>query len=192
MLCVLFFAALFGIIWADVRFWQDPLTERSATELTQEIFLGLSACMFWGLGLKDATQRGLYILVAGFISVMLIRELDTLFDMVWHGFWVYPALAVTFLSIISAYFSKNSTLEPMAKFLQNKDYMMLSHGMIIVLVFSRLFGMGVLWKLALGDDFHRLIKDIVEEGVELLGYGFIFMGSLKYFVSQLRQPKASN
>lgn len=68
--------------------------------------------MFWGLGLKDATQRGLYILVAGFISVMLIRELDTLFDMVWHGFWVYPALAVTFLSIISAYFSKNSTWNP--------------------------------------------------------------------------------
>ncbi|MFM2481624.1 hypothetical protein [Celerinatantimonas sp. YJH-8] len=181
-----FIAALFGIIWCDITFWKHPLTERSATELMQEILIGCSALMFWILALQYSSRRGLFILVAGFFSVMLIRELDSFFNLISDGFWLYPALALTGISVIGAFSCKKTVIQPLADFMANRHYQTISHGLIILLVFSRLFGMDLLWQTLLGDDYRRIVKDLVEEGVELLGYGFIFIGSLNYFITKYR------
>lgn len=120
-----------------------------------------------------------------FYAALLVRELDALFDYIWHGFWVYPALSVTLISIALARHYKGSVLNGFAEFCQSKAYIMMACGLVTLLVFSRLFGMGYFWELILHNGYVRVAKNIAEEGVELIGYGFVLTASGKYLSSQI-------
>ncbi|MGO2497498.1 MAG: hypothetical protein ACTH6I_05700 [Vibrio litoralis] len=52
--------------------------------------------------------------------------------------------------------------------------------MALLLVFSRLFGMGHFWQGILGPDYDRVIKRVVEEGLEVLAYVVIFYSAIGY------------
>ena len=52
--------------------------------------------------------------------------------------------------------------------------------MLIVLVFSRLFGMHQLWQHLMLDGYNRVVKNIAEEGTELLGYSICWLASTRY------------
>lgn len=172
------------MVYVDLNIFQHGVPEIGATEITQELFALISALLFAKLAYKLPQARGFYTLVAGFFLCIVIRELDQFFDLLWHGFWVIPALSCALLSIGYAKFRCQGTvLKPMADFTQTKAYPFLLIGLLILLIFSRVFGSGNLfWIGIMGDSYEHGFKNALQEGLELLGYGFIFYSACLSFV----------
>jgi hypothetical protein len=53
-------------------------------------------------------------------------------------------------------------------------------GLLVLLVFSRLFGYGPFWKATSHNDSFRAVKRVTEGGIELMGYLLIFISSCEY------------
>lgn len=171
-------------IFTDLVILKNNVAEISLTEITQEAFLLITLLIYWYGAWRKEEIRGFLVLVAGFFTTLFIRELDVFFDSISHGFWVYIAITTAILSISYSYFfAKGTNLKPFLDFLDTKTYFLLLIGMIILLIFSRAFGSGnLLWSYLLPGEYLFIVKTAIQEGLELLGYAFIFYGSilLKY------------
>lgn len=110
---------------------------------------------------------------------MLIREHDFLFDLIRHGAWVYPALAVTLAALLMALIWRHTVIGPMAAFTRLQGYHQLILGLVVVLVFSRVFGTGSLWRAVMLDEYQNLYKSVIQEGLELFGYLLIAYGTVQ-------------
>ncbi len=163
----------------DVVMIGHGVPEDSVTEMTQAALLLISAALFGCSAWREPGTRGFFVLVAGFFLCMLVRELDEFLDEVWHGFWLVPALGVAILTIaLVLVLWRDSVLRPMAEFIDTKPYFHLLFGLIVVLVFSRIFGSGsLMWERIMGPDYTRISKAALQEGLELFGYVFIAYGS---------------
>lgn len=60
-----------------------------------------------------------------------------------------------------------------------KEFDILVLGMAMLLVFSRLYGMGDFWKEVMDENYIRIIKNISEEAIELLSYLIIAISGSK-------------
>ncbi|HCH01355.1 MAG TPA: hypothetical protein DEV85_05620 [Vibrio sp.] len=164
----------------DLIYLKHGIGETSLTEYFQELILFLTALSFGYVTYKETSTRHFCTLVTGFFSCMFIRELDGLFDLVFHGFWIVPALLVAISAIAYASRDIKQTIYTFAHFTQNRNFFSLCLGMALLLVFSRLFGMGHFWQGILGPDYDRVIKRVVEEGLEVLAYVVIFYSAIGY------------
>ena len=131
---------------------------------------------------KHQDSRGFLVLVAGFFSAMLIREIDMFLDAVTQGFWLYPAVAVSVAVIIYAVRQRGTVITPALRLASTKPFAYLAIGLLLVLVFSRAFGTGQLWAELMGADYRRIYKSAIQEGIELLGYVLVFFGALTTFL----------
>lgn len=156
---------LFGL-WLDVHVLHDKLHEISVTEILQETILAVIVFIHFRLVKDTEYMRECNVLIGGFFMAMLIRELDALFDFIAHGSWVWFALSVSILAISYATLRYRKTLLQLSSYPQTPYYGMMISGLLCVLVFSRLFGMHLLWDSVLGEEYVRIIKNIVEEGAE--------------------------
>lgn len=166
----------------DLRYFRNEVGEFSVTEIVQTVLLLTSVIVFWSAARQRPQSRGFLILVAGFLSCMLIREQDSWLDYVFHGFWFWPAIFVAGASITYAcMLCRQTVLGPMSAFIDTKPYFYLVFGLLVVLVFSRLFGSGaLLWKHAMMADYSSTYKSAVQEGLELFGYVFVAFGSILF------------
>ncbi|MDW6094169.1 hypothetical protein [Vibrio rhizosphaerae] len=160
-------------LWLDYLYGDHYIGENSVTEYVQQILLGIAAIAFYRVKASHENLRHAAILISGFFVVLSIRELDFLFDYIWHGFWVYPALFVTFCAIVYALRGKTQVFHEMAEILSVPNMRLLVCGVILLLSFSRLFGMGSFWHMVMQDDYVRNVKNTIEEGTELLCYALI-------------------
>lgn len=171
-------AGIVAIIRIDFFILENNLIETSLTEYFQLILLFTSIGIYAWSANKIKESQVLYLLTAGFFGCMFLRELDYYFDMVFHGFWLYPTLllAITLLiyGIKNRYLLKNSA----QKFSRTSAYCNILVGLVIILVFSRLYGSGTLWRDIMDDNYHHIYKTVIQEPLELFGYLFIFIGSL--------------
>ena len=180
----------------DVIVLGNDIGEISLTEVVQVILLLTTAIIFWYRAWRATEARGFLILVAGFFSCMLIRELDFLFDKIDHGFWFWPATAIAVMSIFTALkYCQGTVCEPMAAFINTKPYFYIVFGLLVVIIFSRIFGSGNLFWQHVVADYTRIYKSLLQEGLELFGYIFITYGSClilwdkKIFLNSERSPK---
>ncbi len=180
ILAALFLALMILPIYIDVTWMNDALHETSFTETTQEIMLAVIAALFFIAAQRRPAQRGALTLVAGFYSCMLIRELDFVFDTIQHGSWIWFALAVTAGCLAVALRTPKKTLHALARLLQHRSWPVMASGFLVVLVFSRLFGIHALWQHLMLGDYNRVVKNMAEEGTELLGYGLCWLASVRY------------
>ncbi len=180
LLLIMIVAIVCLTIFSDVMLLKHGVGEYSLTGFYQQILLVLVICCFLYAIKMDECNRHFHVLVMGFFTCMLIRELDSFFDQIIHGFWLYPALFVFFICSFYALQNKSGTLEGLAKFTVHRNFQGIAISLVIVLIFSRLFGMGELWETILADNYVRLAKTTVEEGVELLGYSLLFYSVLGY------------
>lgn len=183
-----FFLALFslivpGFVFIDAVIIGNGVGESSITELTQETLLLVSAICFGYAAWRNENCRGFFVLVAGFFSCLLVRELDSVFDNYRHGFWFWPALLVALSSITYVMICcRDSVLGSMADFVDSRPYFFIVFGLVIVLFFSRVFGSGeILWKHLMTSDYDNLYKRALQEGLELFGYIHVAYGSLLIF-----------
>nr|WP_241902039.1 hypothetical protein [Vibrio lentus] len=119
------------------------------------------------------------VLVSAFFAVMFIREMDFWFDKITHGAWFVPAALVAGSAIFYAVKNGKRTIYQLTFILASPHMNLLLTGLMLLLVFSRLFGMGSFWHNVMGDDYVRAVKNIAEEGTELLAYCLIAFASLK-------------
>ncbi|MEI8634542.1 hypothetical protein P4S72_25985 [Vibrio sp. PP-XX7] len=162
----------------DYTYGARIINETSMTEYMQQILLGIAVIAFYRVKTQRYSLRHGAILISGFFLVLSIRELDFLFDYIRHGFWVYPALAVTGAAIFYAAGAKKQIVNQLAEILSAPNMRILVCGLFLLLVFSRLFGMGPFWKMIMQDHYMRGVKDVAEEGIELLCYGLIAYASV--------------
>lgn len=179
-----------GLVLTDILLLHNDLSEHSLTEGAQSALLGGIVFLFGWCAWQRPGQRGCYLLMAGFFGCLLIRESDAFFDQIYHGFWLIPALVLALASLLAARAHPGTVLEPLAEVMESRAWMGLVIGMAIVLVFSRLLGMGMLWHALMGEQFVRSVKNIVEEATESLGYFVVFFSSLSHALRYARHPRA--
>ena len=167
------------LIYIDAIDFSHGVTEASFTEFSQELLLLFSSCLLGYGAWRYPGSRGLFVLAAGFFGTMLIRELDKMFDLLWHGFWLVPAITLSTASILYvAIYCRSSLLKGAAYFANSKSYCFIAFGLVVVLAFSRVFGSGgFFWKDILGEAFSYDFKGSLQEGLELFGYVYVAYGS---------------
>ncbi|ORU90542.1 MAG: hypothetical protein A6F71_06140 [Cycloclasticus sp. symbiont of Poecilosclerida sp. M] len=109
---------------------------------------------------------------------MFIRECDGFLDAISHGFWKVPANIVLGVSIYYAYKNKNTLFQPLLTHNQTREFTFIYIGLLVIMVFSRIFGTANLWQYLVDDNYHRFYKKITQEGLELFGYTLVFYGSM--------------
>ena len=187
-----FFVLVLAMLWVPVAVLLDVevighgMPELSVTEISQEAALLVSSLLMYMLVFKLPTQRGFLLLVAGMLLSMFIRELDYLFDRIRHGFWKYPVtFVVVFTFALAALFRKN-VVSAMAEATRSVPFAYILAGLAVVLFFSRVFGTGSFWETILhagaGASAPALVKNAVQEGLELIGYVLILYGSVLLFL----------
>lgn len=175
-------AALIAVlcVFIDINILHNGLSEISLTEIVQEsILLAIVAIHMW-LARSKQELRQCDILIAGFFMSMLIRELDALFDLISHGCWVWFALTVSAIAVISVMRQRANIVMQLTRYTQMISWGIMMSGLLFVLVFSRLFGMSSLWHHILQDGYLRVVKNMVEEGCELFGYVLCLIATLVY------------
>lgn len=178
-------AALFGvaqIIASDARL--QSFKENSTTEHAQDVVLFSGFLLAFFIGYKFQKISTLSYSLAALLLISFIREMDAFFDSVlFHGAWAYFAGAALITYIILV-FKKLKYLNTEINLI--KDHIslgMVTIGLLIIHVFSRLYGRKKMWKALMGEDnFIRTVKDASEEGIELLGYTIIFIGIVELYL----------
>ncbi len=188
VLAALSFAFVIAVAMIDARlFGPGCFTESSLIEIVQELELFAAAILFCALG--NLRRKRLFLLAAGLIACMLIRELDALFDMVWHGCWFYAALACAGIFLAAGLRrGLQAPLQEMEGFTRGPAFAVLFAGLVVVLVVSRLLGMQAFWDAALAADFPYKLKRIIEETLELWGYTLILSSALLYLIAPQKEP----
>lgn len=175
----------------DVNLFNNGLSEISVTEIVQESLLAAIVGVHLWLARRSGAMRACNILIAGFFMSMLLRELDALFDMISHGSWVWFALGVAAVAVTSVARHPARAVQQLVEYTRTPCWGIMLSGLLAVLVFSRLFGMGILWHNLLQDGYLRIVKNMVEEGTELFGYILCATATLVHLVdSNARQKKA--
>ena len=183
-------ALVLGCILLDLQYFKY-LPERGFVEHSQELLIFLSASIFLYLAFKK--NNSALWLVGGFLACMFVRELDSVFDKIFHGAWAYIAIPIACLCVYKA-LKKGivETINLLAEFMRTQAFTRLSSGLLAVLVFSRLIGYKPMWKLAMGKHYYWNVKFIVEEGTELFGYSIIFLAAVEYASYLLNKGDSQN
>lgn len=173
-------------VFTDITILENELSELSITEFLQEFFILVSAIVFYKLSLKQLESKGFFILISGLFTLMFIREGDYFLDMIAHGFWKFPALLILIITGYYALKNKKTILQPLLKYTNTRNFAYLLMGFLVIIVFSRVFGTGSLWREIMGEDYKHVYKTIIQEGLELFGYVFVFYGSLLVYFDKNR------
>ncbi|MEJ2762385.1 hypothetical protein VV869_00055 [Photobacterium sp. MCCC 1A19761] len=181
----LLLAASAVVIHLEVADLNAYAGENSLIEYLQETYLFLAGSLFAAVAFRRPSQRGFAVLASAFFYILMIRELDAVFDQISHGFWKYPAWLLATSAIIFAVRHKAVTLKPLIDYAQHRSFGLMLAGMATLLVFARLFGMGELWQALMQDAYMRPVKNLAEEGVELLAYSLIAFAAAWYCLPAL-------
>lgn len=159
----------------------ESIGEISLSEITQEMIL-LIICVIYAMCIKNKAKfHRLSVLIFGFFTTMLIRELDAFFDEIRHGSWIYPALLVAISSIAYAFKYPKHLNDELERYLKTRSFIVALCGLTVVLVFSRIFGTMSFWMHVLNDkNMASLVKNTVQEGLELFGYILCLMSAVLY------------
>jgi hypothetical protein len=179
-------AAVPSIVALDQELFLFGSSEVSVTELTQETLILLAAIMFGICAWRQPDYRGWLVLVAGLFACMFIREVDMWLDRIAKGFWIYPAMFTAIAAMAYSARHRKTLWPAMAAYAATRSHAYLATGLLIVVVFSRLFGAGSFWQEMLAEAYDPAIKTIIQEGVELLGYILIAFGSARFFFQTRR------
>lgn len=192
---VLEIGALFGIFVAvplilmlDTNVLGDAMSEDSLTERLQVVLIVISTLIFaTGTALHNGL-RGYLGAVATLFACMAIRENDSVFDKVYHGFWLIPALVALAVGAVFVWKNRRGAGAGFVRHLSSHSGAFVVLGVLILIVFSRLFGTGAVWEGVMGDAYDPAVKAAVQEGLELLGYFLVTYGSVLSLIAGFGTP----
>jgi len=179
-------------VWIEASVFGNGISESSMTEFGQEALLLTSGILTGFVAWRYPAIRSVMVLFTGLFGCMLIRELDALFDKVFHGFWLYPALTVAVGAILYAMRCPKIGFRQALDIVKSPSFRLLNFGLLTVLVISRIVGSGRLWYLFMDEkSLGHFFKNVIQEGLELWGYALIATG-VWCVLSRLRSSKVSS
>ncbi|WP_025563406.1 hypothetical protein [Psychromonas sp. SP041] len=154
--------------------------ENTLTEHMQDILTLSSSLLFLYAARLDDKLKVASTLLAALLAMMFVRESDSLLDQnVYDGAWETLVLCI---GIVLAFFlrGKFSTIYSSLKaYSETACYGTFLAGLVVLLAFSRVMGRGTFWTSVMGENYMRIVKNIVEEGTETLGYTLIFISAIE-------------
>ncbi len=166
--------------------------EGSLTEWLQIYVLAITMLLFTWAGVKDAASRSFNAAVVGFLSVVFVREMDRAFDKLFDGAWQVAVVFIAVITVLMVIRTTGSFWAKVKEFASRPAYGMFLSGMLIVMVFSRLYGQKFLWKAVMGDKYMYSVKAAAEENTELLGYCLIMFSGMEWLARCRRTGEKSN
>lgn len=169
---------------------QSQYSEQSLTEKMQDGFAFLASILFVIASRLSDTLRPAAVMVATLLGMMFIREFDAFLDEnVFDGAW---QVAVCILIAVSTFYLIKQPIKikpSMVAFSRLSSAGIMLSGLLVVLVFSRLFGRGSFWEAVMGEGYMRVVKNIAEEGTELMGYAILFIAAVEFLWTVISQRK---
>lgn len=169
-----------ALLYLDVAWLQDGVGEASLTEVAQTLILVGCVATFLLVARHRPGERGFALLAAAFFLCMVIREQNNLLKSVADGLWEGMVLVIAVAGIAYAASRRRQTLVSLVRFSGTRAGGMMMVGLVLLIVYSRLFGAGAVWHAMLGDGYVRVAKNAAEEGTELCAYMMIFAASQSY------------
>lgn len=165
-----------AVIYDDVFF-----DEVGPVEILQTVFIIISVIFFLIAGRIDKRREHCSVVLALLFFCMFVRESDYFLDLMIarHAWKVIVAMLVVFLADYVIRFLPQVVCS-LENFVAEPAFGVLVSGLIVVIVFSRLFGYGSFWKAIMDNASYRTVKTIVEEGTEVMGYFLILVSSCEY------------
>lgn len=168
----------------DIQWLGNSVGEQSLVESLQLILLAITAAAFVSLARRSPTERRFAVLAAGFFACMGIRETDAAWDLVFDGLWQLLVAGVALAAVAYAAADWRAALRSLGRFLASRAGLLMTLALGILLVHSRLLGMGAIWEGLLDEQYLRVFKNTVEETTELLGYVLIAASGIVYVARQ--------
>lgn len=168
----------------DIQWLGNTVGERSLVEVAQLVLLAVTAAAFASLARLSPADRRFAVLAAGFFLCMGIRETDAAWDLLFDGLWQAMVAVVALAAAAYAAADWRAALRSFGHFLGSRAGMLMTLALGILLVYSRLLGMGGIWEGVLGEQYLRVFKNAVEETTELLGYALIAASGTEYVAGQ--------
>ena len=153
----------------------------------------IAIAFFW-VGRKSPDKNAFTTLMVGMALMGLIREYNNFFqEYFFVGAWTILLLLTGIVTAYLVYRKRHKLISGITDFIQRPSFGLVVAGFLIIVVFSRLFGLPRFWEPIMGDNFMRPVMRVAEEGTELLGYILLMLGALEYVVSVWQQmnPKKS-
>ncbi|WP_286238700.1 hypothetical protein [Neptuniibacter halophilus] len=175
-----YLAAVAGVIHYSAAS-REVAGESSLIEQLQLLFLAITCVLFLKIALRFPVYRRAGYLFAAFFICLAIREMDALLDQIVHGFWKYPAWLVALVALALALRQRELSYQSIRWLISCRSFSVLLIGLSLLLVFSRLYGMSELWLAVMGEAFVRDVKNLSEEGIELLAYALIALAAACYW-----------
>jgi len=181
------------VVILDVVVMRSRCAEGSLVEWTQFLLVAASGAMMVALAVRSPRACGAFVLAAAFFFDMAIREQDGLLDsLLWHGSWaaIVAMVTVAAFSIAFAKRCRTTVLSGLSEMTASRSFLLLAVGLAIILGISRVMGMKFLWCAFGSMSELSYAKRIVEESLELLGYGLVFAWALGFSLER-RVPAGS-
>jgi hypothetical protein len=166
------------LMYMDLKILNNEMTELSVTEFAQIALVLASSLIFFKLSYKHIQSKGIFILISGLFAAIFIRELDYYFDLVARHLWKYMVTALFLLVAYSSYLNKKTIFKPLLEFVDTKPFVYFLIGFLMVMAFSRVFGLRDIWQLIMGEQYSHIFKTAIQESLELLGYALVFYSAL--------------
>lgn len=161
-------------------------SEHSLTEWLESGTAFVSAVFFSAVAVLSKSLRPATAMLTALCCMMFIREADFLLDAyVFDGAWQW--LVSTVLVTITVYLwrQRQPVLASIEAYASQASAGIFLGGFLVLFVFSRLFGRASFWEAVMGDGYMRVVKNIAEEGTEIMGYTLIVISSVELLVSVL-------
>ncbi|NNE51209.1 MAG: hypothetical protein HKN30_02280 [Sulfitobacter sp.] len=175
------------VVFLDATILFDHMSEGTLTEWTQAGLIAGTAVLFFIGACTIPAATGYLMSAATLCTCMFLRENDVYFDIIWHGFWIVPVSIVLCLGTAFAIRNRHTLREPFLRHAATREAAFLMIGFIFVLIFSRVYGSGDLWRAIMGPNYTWQIKAALQEGVELMGYSILAFGAFLSFRSGFGQ-----
>lgn len=155
--------------------------ESSATELMHDTFAFVTCALFLLAAYFSRSLRPAAVVVATLSGMMLIREFDAFLDAnVFDGAWQTLVCIALFASTVYLIKQPEPVKPSLIEYSKLSSAGIYLSGILVVLVFSRLFGRGSFWEAVMGDGYMRVVKNIVEEGTELIGHALLVIAAVEF------------
>ena len=178
-------------VFLDVTALSGQVSETSLTELAQAVLI-LSAAILFFVGARRLPHATGYLMgVAILCTWMFVRENDVHLDQIRHGFWVIPNTLLLGVGALFVYRQRDTLHGPLKRHVATREAVFMMLGFVVLIVFSRVFGSGNVWRPIMGDSYDPALKAAVQEGIELLGYALFAFGALLSFWSDFGQQTPS-
>lgn len=160
------------------------------TEAPQEASLFIGGLAAAVVAYRRRAWRVLFAAIAGLAFASLFREFNNqIAESLGKGSWLYFSLAVAIPVAIYVLRNVREFWRQLDALADSFAFGVYACGMLVLHVFSRLYGANPLWRAAMGGDFDRTIARISEEGIELLAYTLVLLGTLELCGVALRRDQ---